>query len=72
MSRCVMAGHPQITSLDLSRCYQITDEALPSLAQCPKLAQLVLHECHHITKEGEARMAAHCDKVSQGKTVVHL
>ena len=53
-------------------CKDVTDKGVASLANCTELVELVLHKCHRITEGAKVRMAAHCDKVSEGNTVVRL
>ena len=54
-------GCPQLSSLDLSGCNQITDACVIALSQgCPQLSSLNLYDCEQITDAGVAALLQGC------------
>ena len=50
---------PNVTSIDLSYCRNITDAAVIRLAaQCPGLIHVFLHRCRNLTDAAVAQLAA--------------
>jgi hypothetical protein len=50
--RAAVSNLPALTSLALSYCMAVTDEALRALSRVPALTALNLTNCHSVTNEG--------------------
>ena len=57
---------PQLLSLNLQNCDNITDAAVAALAaSCPQLSLLDLRGCYNITDAAVAALAASCDVMQE-------
>ena len=62
----VAHGFPNLTKIELLKCYNITDAGLQHLAQgCPNLTDVNLFDCSKVTDSGLQHLAQGCPNLAK-------